>query len=474
MFQRLCRFCDETLWRLGPAPTRWQALALKPLRFALLTARCCVRDGAMLHASALTYITMLAIVPVLTLGLTSLKAFGAGDLAERKLLGSIESFVGGLEAEAPQAGAEGTAAADQAVSALNDVCVAVFDQINSINFAQIGAVGAVALIFMVIGVLGKIENSFNAIWGVRKARPLWRKFTDYLSVIIIAPLLVLAATTLPILDGLTHLIPDLFGLRTFLEAIGILGSLVPLLLGTLLFAFLFGFLPNTKVALPSCFLGGFLTVLALALFFKVCFVLQVGIANYSALYGSLVALPVLLFWIYSSWQIVLVGAEICYVHQHRAELTLQSAFSHPAQRDTLTLALALALGAAHATEAGTAPLALRDFARALSLSERDVTRVAAILERNRILLPIADPTSTLPAGYVLARCATVLTVADVINACLDDAPGEDLLARTAPLAPLHPILVQIDRGLAAVLDERFAQPLADVLKRAHARPPAAP
>ena len=467
MFQRLCRFCDETLWRLGPLPSRWQAWALRPLRFALLTARCCVRDGATLHASALTYITMLAIVPVFTLGLTSLKAFGAGDVAERKLLGSIESFVGGLEAGAAPPGA-GAAPADQAVNALNDVCVAVFDQINSINFAQIGAVGAVALIFMVIGVLGKIENSFNAIWGVRKARPLWRKFTDYLSVIIIAPLLVLAATTLPILDGLTHLIPDLFGLRTFLEAIGILGSLVPLLLGTLLFAFLFGFLPNTRVAVPSCFLGGFLTVLALTLFFKVCFVLQVGIANYSALYGSLVALPVLLFWIYSSWQIVLIGAEICYVHQHRAELTLQSAFSHPSRRDTLTLALALALGAAHATESGRAPLALRAFARALSLPERDVTRVAAILERNRILLPVADASSTLPAGYVLARCATVLTVADVINACLDDAPGEDLLARTAPHAPLHPILVQIDRGLAAVLDERFSEPLSAVLKRARA------
>ena len=154
---------------------------------------------------------------------------------------------------------------------------------------------------MVIGVLGRIESSFNAIWGLRANRPIWRKFTDYLSVLIIAPLLVLAATTLPVLDGLARAIPDLWGLRAFVEALGILNALVPLLLGTLLFAFLFGFLPNTRVRIPSCFIGAFVTVLALTLFFRLCMLLQIGIANYSSLYGSLVALPVLLFWIYASW-----------------------------------------------------------------------------------------------------------------------------------------------------------------------------
>lgn len=475
MFEQLTRFCTETLWRHSSTGCKWLDFLLCPLRFIILTVRNCIRDGAMLHASALTYITMLAIVPVLALGLTSLKAFGAGDFAEQKLLGSIESIVDAIDTDPAQQDQPTEAApastdnahpseTTQTANALHAVCVAIFDRINSINFTQIGAIGAAALIFMVISVLGRIENSFNAIWGVRKARTFWRKFTDYLSVIVVAPLLVVAATSLPILNSLTNIIPNLFGLRTFLESIGIFSVLVPLLIGALLFAFLFNFLPNTRIKFTSCLLGGLFTVVALSLFFKVCFALQVGIANYSAIYGSLAALPVLLFWIYSSWLIILIGAEVCYVHQHRDELTLQSAFSHPSQRDTLTLALALTLAAAHATEDGTAPLRLHVFAARLALSEHDVVRVAAILERNNILLPATDPKTSAP-GYVLARCATTLTLSDVLNACLDDTPGEGLLQRTDALSPIHPILQRIDLGLSQAFNAHFGDTIAQVLQK---------
>ena len=271
MFEQLTRFCTETLWRHSSTGCKWLDFLLRPLRFIILTVRNCIRDGAMLHASALTYITMLAIVPVLALGLTSLKAFGAGDFAEQKLLGSIESIVDAIDTDPAQQDqpTEATPASTdnatpsettQTANALHAVCVAIFDRINSINFAQIGAIGAAALIFMVISVLGRIENSFNAIWGVRKARTFWRKFTDYLSVIVVAPLLVVAATSLPILNSLTNIIPNLFGLRTFLESIGIFSVLVPLLIGALLFAFLFNFLPNTRIKFTSCLLGGLFTV----------------------------------------------------------------------------------------------------------------------------------------------------------------------------------------------------------------------
>ena len=481
--ERLSRFYNETLLRHTSTGVKWLDRVLCPLRFIILTVRNCIHDGVMLHASALTYITMLAIVPVLALGLTSLKAFGAGDFAEQKLLGSIETIVSALDtAPAPQdeapreamdtTGGEGETtdtatdaeASAQTANALHAVCVAVFDRINSINFTQIGAIGAAALIFMVISVLGRIENSFNAIWRAPKARSFWRKFTDYLSVIVVAPLLVIAATSLPILTSLTNIIPNLFGLRTLLEAIGIFSILVPLLIGTLLFAFLFNFLPSIRVKFTSCLLGGFLTVVALTIFFKICFALQVGIANYSAIYGSLAVLPVLLFWIYSSWLIILIGAEVCYVHQHHTELTLQSSFSHPSQRDTLTLALALTFGAANATENGAAPLLRREVADKLALSEHDIDRVAGILERNNILLPAEHPKTAAP-GYVLARCATALTIADVLNACLDDAPGENLLQRTNKLAPINPILKRINQALSQALNGHFSDSIAKVLQR---------
>lgn len=468
MFARLLRFLSVTLWQGPHAGRPWPVRAgLAVLRFGALTARCCLRDGTMLHASALTYITMLAIVPVLTLCLTSLKAFGAGALAEEKLLANVEVFVGqmvAVDTSAPDLPTDTV----QTAEALRGVCRTLFAQVDSINFAQIGIVGAVALIFMVIGVLGRIESSFNAIWGIRANRPLWRKFTDYLSVLIVTPLLVLAATTLPVLDGLARWLPDLWGLRAFVEALGVLNALVPLLVGTLLFAFLFGFLPNTRVRIPSCFLGGFVTVVALTLFFKLCMILQIGIANNSRLYGSLVALPVLLFWIYASWQIILIGAEICFVHQHYAELCRESAFAHPSQRDLIVLALALVLGAARAVEREGRALSLRRFADALALPMRDLLRVAAILEGKQILLRVAEGAPPVVTGCVLARCATRLTVADVINACLDDSDGEALLARASD-TPLQAPLVAIESRFSALLSGQFDMTVDQALRMAEAQ-----
>lgn len=482
MVEKLTLFFKEQLWRMDiSGKSVWWRILVRPLRFATLTLRCYLRDGSMLHASALTYITMLAIVPVLTLGLTSLKAFGAGEKAEVMIIENIDTFVGKMShqgaaaqsqqrAPAAEIPAESGAAqqlnpseAEHAADALRNICETVFTQIDSINFAKIGTVGAVALIFMVISVLGKIEDSFNAIWGIAKARPIWRKFTDYLSVIIIAPLLVLAATSLPVLETITAHMPNLWGLNHAIGLIGILNHFVPFIINVLLFAFLFGFLPNTRVKIPSCILGAFVTVIILSVFFKLCIVLQVGIANYSRLYGSLIALPILLFWIYSSWQIILLGAEICYVHQHRSELLRESAFTHPSQRDVIVLALALVLWAARSVEEKSEALSIAQFADTFTLPERDVNRVAAILERNRILLPVAENGSTVTTGYVLSRCSTRLTVADVINACLDDTPGEAVISRASSLEHLTP-LTEIERRFSGVLTEHFPLTIAQALK----------
>ncbi len=472
----LRHFFKRTLWETEPAgfPRRF---LYGCLRLGTLTVRCCVRDGTMLHASALTYITMLAIVPVLTLCLTSLKAFGAGELAEEKIMNNIEVFVGKMANAEPEtvtpslaeassaAVAEPIAPADaaQTSEALRSVCRTVFDQIDSINFAQIGIIGAVALIFTVISVLGRIESSFNDIWGIKTGRNLWRKFTDYLSVIIIAPLLVLAATTLPVLDSIAQAIPDLWGLRAFVEALGIFNALVPLFLGTLLFAFLFCFLPNTRVRLSGCFIGAFLTVIALSVFFKLCMVLQIGIANYSSLYGSLVALPVLLFWIYASWQIILIGAEICFVHQHYHELCRENAFADSSQRDRIVLALALTLGAAWYVRHKDKALPLDVFVDKLRLPRSEVLHVAERLCAKQILLAVAEGDPPAISGYVLARCATTLHVADVINACLDDNEGHRLLERTGA-TDIHASLVAIEERFRAMLDSQFSQTVAQVLQ----------
>ncbi len=514
MKQKIERFLSETLWRmeLSDRP-KWFRILIHPLRFCILTLRACLRDRATLHASALTYITMLAIVPVLTLTLTSLKAFGAGDVAEAKLLEKIDNFVGYMDDADPEPSETPTAAqlvvpvepvtppaelldasvapvedasaseavapatpehppaessdATRAASALRKLCQDVFAQIDSINFAKIGIIGAIVLMVMVINVLGQVEHSFNQIWGVKKSRSLWRKFSDYLSVLIVLPMLILATSSLPILEICIEKIPRFFGLHYLIENLGIFNWLFPLLMGTTLFAFIFGFLPNTRVRLSACFFGGLITTLALAFFFKLCMALQIGIANNSSLYGSFVAFPLLLFWIYASWQILLVGAEMCYVFQYRRELLRESAFSHPSERDTIVIALSLVCTAAQRMEgtagAPTGKLSVDDFADALTLPTREVRRVADILEEGNILLAVSERGSTVPTAYVLNRDINRLRIYDVINACLDDTAGEEVVERTQKreeLAVIQALEKRFDRILAREFSMTVAQAIA--------------
>ena len=506
MLERIRHFLTETLWRLDSAayPRRIRLL-LRPLRFCVLVAKAYVTDRSILHASALTYITMLAIVPVLTLGMTSLKAFGAGELAREKVMQQIDYFVGEMSTaghadkanahlltvpkDAPattpsapppakidhpeplpaETSKKDTEQAKFAANALRDVCTTVFDHINSINFAKIGIIGAVVLIFIVISVLGKIENSFNAIWHVRKSRKILKKLTDYISVIVIVPLLALSATTLPILESISGLMPSLGWLGTIIEQLGVINTLIPLLLGTLLFTFLFKFLPNTNVRLTSGLLGAFITTVVLVLFFRLCMVLQVGISGNSSLYGSLVALPILLFWIFSSWEIILLGAEVCYVHQHRTELLREEAFNHPSRRDIIVLALALVFWAARNVEEDRGPVTVEEFADTFLLPQSRIDEVVGILETRGILAPVAgDNDSTQPVGYLLKRCATRLRVVDVINACLDDTPGEEVIRRADARSELSPLTV-IGTQFTKVLDDNFSLSVAETLRRAQNR-----
>jgi hypothetical protein len=184
----------------------------------------------------------------------------------------------------------------------------------------------------------------------------------------------------------------------------------------------------------------------------------------------LVALPILLFWVNWSWQIVLLGAEICYVFQHRHELVRESAFSHPSERDTITLAIALTLCAADSIDRDSHPVAVEAFADTFKLPSREVHRVAALLGRAKILLPVSDGQSPIPTGFVLSRCATRLTVADVINACLDNTKGESLTLEgidqtVGPYASIE----RLRNDFSEMLNKRFAMTIMEALVYQRAR-----
>ncbi len=481
-----------TLWRETPANTSLLTRVIHaPLKLLILTFQKFKRDNSMLHASALTYVSLLAIIPVLVLALTSLRAFGVHELAREKIITTIQENVEmqiGTEAfHAPLKEASATPTAQDDTIELEDkpsissqdahyhkasiskkiseVTHKVFEQIDKINFARMGGVGAVSLIFTVLLVLGHIEASFNHIWLVKKNRSIIRKFTDYLSVLIVAPMLLVASSTISVIDKINTINSQAGGAVATIADWRIVSMLSSLVALTLLFTFLFSFFPNRHVNLKSGFIGGFFTALAMSITFKLFSMLQVGIGSSSILYGSLAAFPIVLFWLHSTWQILLIGSELTFVHQHYESLAREHAFSTPSLRNKIELGLALCLEAANAVASDKMALVRTDFINRVHIPDELLTHLGEVLFKHKILMPIHDDLGTV-TGYMLCQCASRLTVAAVIKALLDDQPGEPGI--TAKFAD-YPVMAQLDTQLNQSFDALYTMTLLDVVsKQAHA------
>ena len=247
-------------------------------------------DKCQMRASALTYFSLLSIVPVIAVAFAISKGFGLETLLEEQI--------------------------QEALAAQKEVTVYLLDFSKSLlSSTRGGALATISVIFLfytVIRLFDQIENSFNAIWKVEKSRSFIRKFTDYLSIVLIAPVLI-------ILSGTTNVYITTF-LKDFISDSGFYSlvspflifviKLLPYVIIWILFTLLFLILPNKKVKFSDAFIAGLIagTLYQLIQFYYIN--MQVGFSRYNAIYGSFAALPLFLIWMQLSWTVVLFGAEI--------------------------------------------------------------------------------------------------------------------------------------------------------------------
>ncbi|KAF0219478.1 MAG: hypothetical protein FD174_1938 [Geobacteraceae bacterium] len=320
----LVEFFSTTLWEMEPESYRGvRRYGVKYLQIMALVVKDFWDDQCLLRASALSFTSILSLVPFFAITFAVLKGLGVHNRIEPLIL-------------------------EQMAAGSQEIVDNVISYINNTNMASLGAIGLVALIVTVITLLDNIEEAFNAIWGVRETRSLYRKFSDYLSVAVSAPILILAAisiTTSLQSQALTQWIMKTSYLGDLLL---FLFRLVPYLSIWVALVFLYIFIPNTKVRFKSALIGGILagTAWQAAQWGYIHF--QVGVSKYNAIYGTLSVLPIFMVWIYTSWLVVLFGVEVVYAHQNirtfRREVRSPS-ISHGA-KELLTLAILLEIGEA--------------------------------------------------------------------------------------------------------------------------------
>jgi len=265
------------------------------LRGAAVVALNFMEHKCLLRAAALSFTTILSLVPLFALAFAILKGLGVQNTLEPIILEHLTAGSG-------------------------EVAGRIISYINNTKMASLGAIGLAALVITVISLLGSIEDAFNGIWGVDENRSPYRRFSDYLSVVVSGPLLLLAATSITTSLQSQSLVQWLISRAYFGDLVLFMFRIVPYFSVWLAFVFLYLFIPNTRVKFGSALVGGILagTAWEVAQWGYIHF--QIGVAKYNAVYGTLAALPVFMVWIYTSWIIVLFGAVVVTAHQNRMAL----------------------------------------------------------------------------------------------------------------------------------------------------------
>lgn len=203
------------------------------------------------------------------------------------------------------------------VDTINELIDVAFEKINGINYKALGVVGFIFFAWTVFSLLEKIELAFNAVWKQKKSRPILIKLRDYSVVLFIVPALCVLAFLIPLLNLLINNITKYDGgffagliNNSFTRFIMIAGLLM------IAFAIIHKAIPYAKVRFKAALYGGAFTTVAFVLWLKFCLSFQVGVAKYSAAFGSFAIVPIILFWVYISWQIILFGAEITHAVQN--------------------------------------------------------------------------------------------------------------------------------------------------------------
>ncbi|HKJ05218.1 MAG TPA: YihY/virulence factor BrkB family protein [Geopsychrobacteraceae bacterium] len=381
---------QKLVWDHDPKTLNpFQLLLVRQLQAAALVGRDFMNDRCLLQASALTYSSMLAIVPLLALTFALLKAFGVQNRLEPLIMEKLS------------VGSE-------------DVIQSIVGYINNTQVASLGALGLVLLLVAVVSLLTNVEKSFNHIWGVSGTRSLLRRFSDYLSVILVGPVLLISAMSMTTSLASHDLVQRFLEMEVVGSVLLLLFKVTPYLFMWLAFAILYIFMSNTKVELKAALIGGIFggTLWQLAQWAYVNF--QVGVAKYNAIYGTMAALPIFMVWLYLSWLIVLLGLEVTYAKQNLrvSGYDLRDEEVSILGHEQSSLAILVVL--AERFIKGDSPLSQGELAQLLVLPPRLCGSVLTRLDALGFVSEACPPGSS-RCRYQLGRAADTLPVMEILQ-----------------------------------------------------------
>ena len=417
-------FLSRDLWNLEPSSlTKARAAGLHVLRVCALMIKGFQEDKCPLHAAALTFISVMALVPFLVI----LFAIAKGIGFEQGSAILLEKA-----AEMPEAFQK---AADNIITA-----------VESASAGALGGIGIVLFLWIAIKMLSNIEETFNVVWGVKAPRAFIDKTKNYIVIMVATPiLLIIATSTQPVIIGFAN---QLEWMGPLLK-LGL--QLIPILSMALAFSMVYLFLPNTKVQLTAALTGALVAALFSGIFQFAILELGIGVSRYNKFYGALAALPVFLFWVHMNWMILLMGAEVAFSVQNAGTYAREQLATAPSAQSRLCLAIALMKHITAKFESPDDPFNATAYGIENHIPIRLINSVINILTAAQLITESAEH----PQCYTLLRTPRKITARNIIDAVLDDGASPDELGLTEDFTMFEKITDESFQSLEQQTVENF-------------------
>ncbi|MEP7705388.1 YhjD/YihY/BrkB family envelope integrity protein [Paraglaciecola sp. 25GB23A] len=414
-------------WLLDPplkALSKPELISRRILRIMYAVVRDLANGQISLHAMSLVYTTILSIVPLLALSFSVLKAFNVQD----KFTPMLASFLEPM-------GEKGL-----------EIQLNILSFVDNVKVGVLGIVGFVLLFYTAISLVQKIERAFNTIWLAPQLRSIGNRFSQYLSVILVGPVLIVAAISVTASTMNSSLIQTLAEIEPFGSLIIMLTKLMPFLMIIIAFTFFYAMMPNTKVKFTSALWGGIVGGSAWQASSLIFTAFVVNSTNYDAIYSGFAVGILLLIWLYMNWLILLMGSSIAFYHQHGNNITRNANFeASPVLLEKVGLEVMVRV--AECFEQGAGPISQTRLEQRKFLPPALTRQVInKLLEAGLVIVAGADSDCLVPG-----KSTDQITVADILNALRHD---QSHLYKKLNFAPS---LERLSEDYQSNIDNQFGQ-----------------
>jgi len=424
-------FLSRGLWRIDlTSLDNFKAFIVRLIRLILTIIRELNERELNLRAMSLVYTTLLSLVPLMAFSFSILKAFGVVD-------SQLEPF---LMKFLEPLGAKGIELSDK-----------IMEFVQNMKVGVLGTVGLVLLIYTVISLIQKIENSLNHIWKVTKGRSFARRLSDYISIILIGPVLIFAVFGLTASLLGNSITQKLASIEPFGAIITIFaGKMLSYIMVSAIFTFIYIVIPNSKVKFWSALIGGLIAGLAWEAIGWGFAKFVVSSTKYAAIYSSFAIVILFMIWLYLNWLIVLIGSEISYCHQNLKFLSLKKQAYQLSYRlsEKLSLLIMYLIGYNyyHDKDRWT----LNSLVDHLGIPQSDIHNQLKQLKNDKLILETGD---TEPA-YIPAKDLETIKLKEIVDSVRKNGEERIMRDNKYPSIPeIDSVTDRIDESIHDALGE---------------------